>query len=85
MILLCFLLQCNCCVLENESSMPATMPDVCLAYRLLAEHESTKVSLRAWLEQFDAVLTQDEDDAEATDPSLEIQSVSWRYVHYRSI
>lgn len=56
-------LQCSCCRLSSSDSASATLPDVCLAYKLHREC-GKHINLYDWLQAFAAVLCPGEEEGD---------------------
>ncbi|KAK2584685.1 hypothetical protein KPH14_007025 [Odynerus spinipes] len=62
-------LQCDCCKLENENAMPATLPDLSIIYKLHLESRKL-INMYDWLQAFSTIV----DPAEDTEEEREIDS-----------
>ncbi|KAI4497623.1 hypothetical protein M0802_007163 [Mischocyttarus mexicanus] len=56
-------LQCDCCKLENEDSIPGTLPDLSIIYKLHLESKKF-INMYDWLQAFSTIVDPIDDDTE---------------------
>ncbi|KAK9499428.1 hypothetical protein O3M35_002468 [Rhynocoris fuscipes] len=64
-------LQCNCCKITTNEQIPATMPDICIVYKLHLENRFL-INMYDWLQSFNVIV--DPDNANDGKISQEIQA-----------
>lgn len=65
--------KCECCVIENESVIKPTMPDMCIAYKLYLEQCGKMIKLKDWLRAFNSIVSDqmDADDEDDGDDNIQ--------------
>lgn len=65
-------LQCDCCKLENENSMPATLPDLSIIYKLHLESRKL-INMYDWLQAFSTIVdtNQSTEEDRQIDPKIQ--------------
>lgn len=65
-------LQCDCCKLENEDAMPATLPDLSIIYKLHLESRKL-INMYDWLQAFATIVdpAEDNDEERRIDPTIQ--------------
>ncbi|KAF7382393.1 hypothetical protein HZH68_015312 [Vespula germanica] len=65
-------LQCDCCKLENEDAIPATLPDLSIIYKLHLESRKL-INMYDWLQAFSTIVdpVEDVDEKREIDPKVQ--------------